>query len=255
MSNSADKDVDLSGVNPKLRAQNSRNKSSKLREAVAYLSPKSQRTPMDKDSVLDHSNKRNNAELYASPNNKSNQTTLGKNNATTTTKKPLSNIGKVPKLTGARKVTSSTKKKSPSTAIDNGTNTIKDTLKNTDYAIVPEDTSSMLCNLVKSDVAEVLPIAIRTAHISLLQSPEKCNTNHMKEKIWPQHIYNNQYANPSIDGTFIECLICKGKGRVRGEIVMRRLFQTINWDSAHGHVNTKGHIISMDIVEAEKNQN
>ena len=36
---------------------------------------------------------------------------------------------------------------------------------------------------------------------------------------------------------------------------MRRPFQTINWDSAHGHVNTKGHIISMDIVEAEKNQN
>ena len=88
MSNSADKDVDLSGVNPKLRAQSSRNKSSKLREPVAYLSPKSQRTPMDKNSVLDHSSKRKNAELYASPNNKSNQTTLEKNNATTTTKRP-----------------------------------------------------------------------------------------------------------------------------------------------------------------------
>ena len=129
MSKSADKDVDLSGVNPKLRARSSRNKSSKLREAVAYLSPKSQRTPMDKDSVLDHSSKRKNAELYASPNNKSNQTTLEKNNATTTTKRPLSNIGKIPKLTGARKVTSSPKKKSPSTDIDNVTNTIKDTLK------------------------------------------------------------------------------------------------------------------------------
>ena len=36
---------------------------------------------------------------------------------------------------------------------------------------------------------------------------------------------------------------------------MRRPFQTVNWDSAHGHVNTKGHIISIDIVEAEKNLN
>ena len=53
----------------------------------------------------------------------------------------------------------------------------------------------------------------------------------------------------------IEYLICKGKVRVRGEIVMRRPFQTINWDSAHGHVNTKGHIISMDIVDAEKSRN
>ena len=103
MSNSADKDVDLSGVNPELRARSGRNKSSKLREAVAYLSPKSQRTPMDNDSLLDDSNKRKNAELYESTNNKSNQTILGKNNATTTTKKPLSNIGKVPKLTGTRK--------------------------------------------------------------------------------------------------------------------------------------------------------
>ena len=128
MSNSADKDVDLSGVNPKSRARSSRNKSSKLREAVAYLSPKSQRTPMDKDSVLDHSNKRKNTELYESTNNKSNQTTLGKNDATTATTTPLSNIGKVPKLTDARKVTSSPKNKSPSTAIDNVTNTIKDTL-------------------------------------------------------------------------------------------------------------------------------
>ena len=113
----------------------------------------------------------------------------------------------------------------------------------------------MLCNLVKSAVAEELHIAIRAAHISLLQSPEKCNTNHMKEKIWPHHIYNHQYINPSIDGTFIECLICKGKGRVRGEIVIRRPFQTIDWDSAHGHGNTKGHILSMDIVEADKNLN
>ena len=86
MPNSADKDVDVSGVNPKLRARSSRNKSSKLREAVAYISPKSQRTPMDKDSILDNSNKRKNSELYESTNNKSNQTTLGKNNATTTTK-------------------------------------------------------------------------------------------------------------------------------------------------------------------------
>ena len=38
---------------------------------------------MDKDSWLDNSNKRMNAELYESTNNKSNQTTLGKNNATT----------------------------------------------------------------------------------------------------------------------------------------------------------------------------
>ena len=227
MSNSADKDVDLSGVNPKLRARNSRNKSSKLREAVAYLSPKSQRTPMDKDSVLDHSNKRKNAELYASPNNKGNHITLRKNNTTITTKRPLSNIGKIPKLNGARKVTSSTKKKSPSTAVDNVTKTIKDTLKNTDYAIIPEDTSSMLCNLVKSAVAEVLPITIRAAHVSLLQSPEKCNTNHMKEKLWSQHIYNDQYANPSIDGTFIECLICKGKGRVRGKLLCVDLFKQL----------------------------
>ena len=36
---------------------------------------------------------------------------------------------------------------------------------------------------------------------------------------------------------------------------MRLPFQTINWDSAHEHVNTKGRIISMDIVEAEKNLN
>ena len=142
-------------------------------------------------------------------------------------------------------MTSSTKKKSPSTAIDNVTNTIKDTLKNTHNAIIPEDTSSMLCNLVKSAVVEELHIAIRAAHISLLQSPEKCNTNHMKEKIWPQYIYNDQYTNPSIDGTFIECLICKGKGRVGRKIVMLRTFQTIHWDSAHGYVNTKGHIISM----------
>ena len=180
---------------------------------------------------------------------------MGKNNATTTRTKPLSNIGKVPKLTGARKVTSSIKNKSPPTAIDNITNTIEDTLKNTHNAIIPKDTSSMLCSLVKSAIVEVLHIAIRAAHISLLQSPEKCNTNYMKEKIWPQYIYNDQYANPSIDGTFIECFICKGKGRVRGEIVMRRPFQTVNWDSAHGHVNTKGHIISIDIVEAEKNLN
>ena len=138
---------------------------------------------MDKDSVLGNSNERKNVELYESANNKSNQTTLGKNNATTTTKKPLSNIGKVPKLTGARKVTSSTKKKSAQTAIEKVTNTIEDTLKNTYNTIIPEDTSSMLCSLVKSAVAEVLPIAIRTAHISLLQSPEKCNTNHTKEKI------------------------------------------------------------------------
>ena len=123
----------------------------------------------------------------------------------------MSNIGKVPKLTGARKVTSSTKKKSPPTAIDNVTNTVEDTLKNTHNVIIPEDTSSMLCSLVKSDVAEVVHIAIRAAHISLLQSPEKCNTNYMKEKIWPQHIYNGQYANSSVDGVFIEFLICKGK--------------------------------------------
>ena len=36
---------------------------------------------------------------------------------------------------------------------------------------------------------------------------------------------------------------------------MRRPFQTINLDSAHAHVNTKGHIISMDIVDAEKSIN
>ena len=36
---------------------------------------------------------------------------------------------------------------------------------------------------------------------------------------------------------------------------MHRPFQNFNWGSAHGHVNTKGHIISMDIVEAEKNLN
>ena len=86
----------------------------------------------------------------------------------------------------------------------------------------------MLCSLVKSAVAEVLNIVIRAAHISLLPSPEKCKINYMKEKIWSQHIYNDQYANLSIEGTFIECLICKGKGRVRGEIVMRQPFQTIN---------------------------
>ena len=57
-------------MNPKLRARSSRNKSSKLREVVAYLSPKSQRTPMDKESLLDNYNKRKNAELYASTNNK-----------------------------------------------------------------------------------------------------------------------------------------------------------------------------------------
>ena len=164
----------------------------------------------------------------------------------------MSNIGKVPKLTGARKVTSSTKKKFPPTAIDNVKNTIENTLKNTYNATIPEEISSILCSLVKSSVAEVLHITIRATHISLLQSPEKCNTNHMKEKIRPQHIYNDQYANPSIDGTFIECSICKGKGQVREKNVMRRPFQTINWDSAHGHVNTKGYIISMGIVEAKK---
>ena len=100
-----------------------------------------------------------------------------------------------------------------------------------------------------------MPITIRATHISLLQSPEKCNTNYMKEKIWLHHIYNDQYANPSIDGTFIECLICKGKVQVRGEFFMRRPFQTINLDSAHAHVNIKGHIISMDIVDAEKSIN
>ena len=153
MSNWADKDVDLSRVNPKLRARSSRNKSSKLWETVSYLSSKSKRTPMDKDSVLDHSNKRKNAELYESTNNKSNQTILGKNNATTTTKNPLSNIGMVPKLTGARRVTSSTKKKSPPTAIDNVKNTIEDTLKDTHNSIIPEGTSSMLCSLVELAVA------------------------------------------------------------------------------------------------------
>ena len=86
MSNSTDKDVDLSGVNPKLRTRSSRNKSSKLREAVVFLSPKYQRTPMDKDSLLDNSNKRKNAEVYETTNNRSNQTTLGKNSPTTTTK-------------------------------------------------------------------------------------------------------------------------------------------------------------------------
>ena len=62
MSNSADKGVDLSGVNPKLRARSNRNKSLKLREAVAYLSLKSQRALMDKD-------RRKNVKFYESTNN------------------------------------------------------------------------------------------------------------------------------------------------------------------------------------------
>ena len=77
MSNWTDKDVDLSRVNPKLRAR-----------SIAEINHRncerqSKRTPMDNYSWLDNSNKRMNAELYESTNNKSNQTTLGKNNATT----------------------------------------------------------------------------------------------------------------------------------------------------------------------------
>ena len=49
-------------MNPKLRARSNRNKSLKLREAVAYLSLKSQRALMDKD-------RRKNVKFYESTNN------------------------------------------------------------------------------------------------------------------------------------------------------------------------------------------
>ena len=229
------------------RGKSTRNKSSKLNEAVKSLAPKSRNSKQNQPHTSTTKKKR---KVETKQNQPHTSTTKNKRKVKTSGK------GKPSK-----------KKKSKGDVIDSigdlsTTNvpldkpTTEDSTPSipTDLAATRShsEKASNISSIVESVIANVLPNAIKSIHISLLQSVKKANYRDVKNKVWPSNIYNDPYADPSGDGTFIECIACKGKGRVKGIITMRHPFQTVNWDGSYGHVNTKGHKISVGNIEAEQ---
>ena len=211
------------------RGKSTRNKSSKLNEAVKSLAPKSRNSKQNQPHTSTTKNKRKvktSGKGEPSKKKKSKGDVIDSIGDLSTTNVPLDKP--------------TTEDSTPSIPTD-----LAATRSHSDKA-------SNISNIVESVIANVLPNAIKSIHISLLQSVKKANYRDVKNKVWPSNIYNDPYANPSGDGTFIECVACKGKGRVNGIITMRHPFQTVNWDGSYGHVNTKGHKISVGNIEAEK---
>ena len=231
------------------RGKSTRNKSSKLNEAVKSLAPKSRNSKQNQPHTSTTKSKR---KVKTSGKGKPSIKKKSKGDgidsigdftcttATTQSSISVEKVSKAPYTTNVPLDKPTTEDSAPSIP--------------TDLAATRShsDKSSNISNIVESVIANVLPNAIKAAHISLLQPVKKGNYRDVKNTVWPSNIYNYPYANPSADGTFIECLACKGKGRVNGIITMRHPFQTVNWDGSYGHVNTKGHKISVNNIEAEE---